>query len=567
MPRPLAMLTLLVACSDKAEVDDVQPAVGSPSIRIDTPSAAAFLKVGTHNLTGAAVDLVSVDVTPQGGVITPTEAERSAATLSAGSFAADVTAAWGINTYEALGTDAGGDTWLARRSVLAGTFSPSQGPVEQAAQVRIETDAFDTLANMVENALDPVTLSKGLAGGPPVYEESFGILGLDAVELAASVGSIDFGPPDLGIDPVPGTLVIQLVLPTVEIGLPVDGAIVGIGFDTEVTIGCDQAIISGELRIGTDGEGGLDMEVLDPNIELRGFWYDVSALPGDALEGLFTSNLQGILEAQLIAQVEAGLPVLLDATLAGLQTPTELPFLETTAVITPGFRTALVDDNGLGLVMDLDVQVPIAGTKSAPGYLHGGASLPPLTGTDLGMIVSDDLVNRVLHELWAGGVLDLSIDSDEGLLDADLFVEFGGTNGGSIALEAMLPPVLVQKDGAPRLQVGEWLLRVETPDGDNGEYVDFACALSAAIDLEIADGSLLGTVTDPQVSYIVRGTDWTARHETITRLVEGSLPVEDLLALLGTLEFPLPTIGTFTFDDAAITRDASGASTTLALDL
>jgi hypothetical protein len=353
----------------------------------------------------------------------------------------------------------------------------------------------------------------------------------------------------------------------VEIGLPVEGAIVGIGFDTEATIGCDQAIVSGALRVGTDGQGGLDLEVLDPAIELRGFWYDVSALPGDALEGLFTTNLQGILEAELIAQVEAGLPTLLDAALAGLDTPTELPFLDTTAEITPGFRTALIDDDGLSLVMDLDVQVPISGTKTAPGYLYGGISLPPITGTDLGMIVSDDLVNRVLHERWAGGVLDLRIESDEGLLDPTLFEDFGGKNGGYVELEAMLPPVLIQQDGAPRLQVGEWLLRVGTPDGDNGEYVDFACALSAAIDLDIANGSLLGTVTDPQVSYIVRGTDWTARDETITRLVEGSLPVEDLLGLLGTLEFPLPTIGGFTFDDAAITRDARGASTTLALDL
>jgi hypothetical protein len=169
MPRPVAFLALLAACSGQAEVDDVAPSVGRPAIRIERPAAAAFLDVGPHTLSGTAVDLVSVDVTPAGGVVTPEAAERSPATLEGGTFTAEVSAAWGINAYEAVGTDAGGDTWLARRSVMAGTFAPSQGPVEQAAQVRIEADAFDALADLVESALDPVALSRGLGGGPPVF--------------------------------------------------------------------------------------------------------------------------------------------------------------------------------------------------------------------------------------------------------------------------------------------------------------------------------------------------------------------------------------------------------------
>lgn len=567
MLGPLATAALLLACSGQAEAELAQPAVGDPSIRIEEPAAASYIAVGTHTLSGSGVDLVSVEVTPSGGVVSPTEAEHVDAAFSGGRFEADVEARWGVNTYEALGTDAGGDTWLARRSVLAGTFSPAEGLVGQAAAFRIEADAFDTLANFVEGALDPIQLSAAMKGGPAVFEESFGILGLDAVSLSASVGSIDFDRPDLGVDPAPGALQMRLVLPAVQIELPVEGTVVGIGFDTHATVGCDQAIIAADVRFGTDGSGGLDIEVLDPTIELLGFWYDVSLLPGDAVEGLFTSNLQGILEDELVAQVQAGLPTLLDAALAGLQQPTELAFLDLTASLTPAFRSATVDNDGLAISIDLDVQVPIAGTKSAPGYLRADAGLPPLTGVDLGMIASDDLVNRILFELWAGGVLDLTLDGSDGLLDPALFEELGGHNGGSITLDARLPPVLVQENGQPRLQVGEWLVRIDTPDGDNGEFLELACALSAGIDMEVAGGSLLGTVTEPQVSYIVRDTDWTARPETITRLVEDQLPVDELLGLLGTIAFPIPAIGGFTLDEAAIDRGQGGASTTISLDL
>ncbi len=565
MVRFVAIAALLVACA-KPEAEEPAPSL-RPSVRIDSPDAASFVAVGPLTLKGTAFDVLTVAVTPGPGVLTPDDDVLIDAPLTGTSFQAEVTAGWGINAYEAKATDANGNTWLARRSVLAGTFAPADAPVEQAAQARMEEPAIDTLARMIEAALDPVVVSKALAGAGPVFEETYGIFGIDAVELSASVDALDFGRADLGIDAVPGALVVELVLPAIEIGVPVSGSIVGIGFSERAIVGCDQAVISGRVRVGTDGNGGLDLEVLDPAIELRGFWYDVSLLPGQALEGLFTDSLQGILQDTLVEQVATGLPVLIDAQLAGLTAPIEVPFLETSAAITPRFRTALVDEQGLGLVLDLDVEVPIRGTKSAPGYLYGATSLPPLSGNDLAMAVSDDLVNRVLHELWAGGVLDLRINADDELLDPALFEELGGHEGGAIEIDARLPPVLVQSDdGLPRLQAGEMLLRLETPNGDNGEFIELAVAMSAVIDLEVKGGALLGTVTDPQLTYIVRDTDWIGGHETITRLVEASLPVDDLVPLLGTLEFPLPSIGGFSFDDARIERSSGSASTTIVMD-
>jgi hypothetical protein len=71
---------------------------------------------------------------------------------------------------------------------------------------------------------------------------------------------------------------------------------------------------------------------------------------------------------------------------------------------------------------------------------------------------------------------------------------------------------------------------------------------------------------EPVLSLMVRENDWGAGNETVTNLLEHELPVDVLLALVGAIEIPMPTIGTIVLPDAAVGRDTSGVFTSIDMD-
>jgi len=266
-------------------------------------------------------------------------------------------------------------------------------------------------------------------------------------------------------------------------------------------------------------------------------------------------------------QVEGLVPDLLDTTLSGLDLDFELDLLGTPVTLGTAFRSVVIDANGVQLVADVDVDVPAQGDKSAPGFLAGDVDRPtPNTTADLSMSLSDDLVNRLLFEVWNGGLVDQTLSTADGSLPAEYLESFGASEG-ELSFDAKLPPVLVQKGAETELQVGELQARLSTPSNPNFTFIDLALSALVPVDLEVVDGSLTVALGEPALQFVVRDTDWNLDRSAITQLLEEELPIDALLASLGVLAIELPEIAGVTLENASIERDPSGVFTNVAAEL
>jgi hypothetical protein len=541
---PLAP-ALSSGCGGKAEQGPAtEPAASAITLEVTEPDAGSHVPAGALVIEGEQAGLAEVWV---GG---------EAVDASSGRFEHEVQVARGIYAVDVEGLNAAGTARrLDRRSVLAGTFGEASGAVDEALGLRVNRGGLSAAAGYAVTFLDPVTLTDAVAAANPVY---------DSWIATVNVGDVAFGDPSLQLVPTPGALQVSLVLPDVALWLPSDIALLGY---EDVWVTCAEARVSGALTLGTDGDGHLDVGLADATVDLVDFEYDTSILDGDAL-ALFDGTIEGVLEDELLLQMNTLLPELLATQLGSLELAFAFDLLGAQASVASAFRSARVDADGVMLVADLEVDLAGNGTKSAPGYLVADDAQPtPDTDADISMALSDDLVNRLLYEAWTAGMLDQRLSSDDGTLDPTLLAAFEPGDEASLALDARLPPVLVQRDGEAELQVGELLLRLDTPGGGMFDYLEVALSAALPVDLEVTDGELTVALGKPDVSFVVRDTDWRATDEQVTALLEDELPIETLVLLLGRFSFPLPELAGFQLEQATIERDPTEVFTNVAVAL
>ena len=354
---------------------------------------------------------------------------------------------------------------------------------------------------------------------------------------------------------------MSLVLPRLDLLLLIDT----LG-DIDLTATADEARIEAVITLTTDGQGRLVAGLINPTVALQGFDFDTSLLPGD-LTFFLDGTLQGVVEDAVLGELESAVPALLTQTLADLDLSFELDLLGVQAEIGTDFRQALIDADGIQLVADIEVDVDAAANKEAPGFLVGEAARPaPNRVDDLTMALSDDLVNRLLFEAWAGGLVDQTLSTEDGSLPSEYLSSFG-TDAGTLSLDAKLPPVLVQTGDTTELQIGELAIRLDTPTNEAFTYIDLALSAQIPVDLEVEGGALTIDLGTPDLQFVVRDTDWDVDHAFLTEMLEEELPIDTLIGAFGTISFALPSIGGITLDTAAIDRDPSGAFTNVAADL
>jgi len=551
MPRrpQLALVLLLATACGKKEAPatttpvDEGPGNGDLAIAVDDPEPATYHPTGAIEVQGNYSGLTNL--TLDGEPIDVVELDT---------FSHTVELDRGVNTFEVRG-EKGSTFRMVRQSVLAGSFAEASGPIEESVGIRVNRGGLDALGGLVSGLLDDASLSKSLAGANPVYE---------SLLADVDIGALYFDPVQLGLEPTPDNLQVDVALPNAEVWLIVDVPLLG---DFDAWAYMDAARITGDVQLGTDGQGHLTASLTNPTVSLENFSYDTSLLPGDTL-ALFDGTIQGVLEDVILEQIELLVPGLIEDQLSTLDLAFDLDLLGTPVSIGTDFAHAGVDADGVQIVADLDVDVDANGTKLAPGYLTADAAQPtPNTRDDLTVALSDDLVNRLLFEVWSGGILDLTLTTEDGTLPSSYLEDFG-TEEGELTIDSQLPPVLVQEGDETRLEVGELLLHLSTPTNTNFTYIDLALSLSMPVDLEVVDGELDISLGTPELAFVVRDTDWgNVNEEWLTNLLEEELPIESLILVLGSFSFELPSIAGITLDNAAINRDDSKVFTNIAADL
>ena len=518
---------------------------------LQSPKGGEFLEEGSQEVSGKAVNLTEVQVN---GV---------AAEVDAGTFVADVELARGVNVVEGSGVDATGHTIFDRNGVLVGEFEDDNGAVEDALLLRVNDGGLRRIGEIGADMLASQTISESITAINPVYSDSYA---WDYVIVAADVESVSYDTPEFAFKPRDGALGLQVTLPNLYVDIYAYGEAFGFDFDSDVSMWASAAVLSADLYI-TAQNGRIAVDIGEVTVELKDFGYDTSLLPGDVESYILVETIRDTITEMLVEKVNEMVPPLLDETLSGLDPSFSTELMGLSVDLAFEFAKVDIDDDGVALNLDMDVVIPSTGDHAGPGYLGADLGSPDLdTHADVSGAVSDNLLNRMLYEAWAGGLLDIRLSTDDGSLSALMLAPLKATEG-TITVNALLPPVVVEREGELQAQMGELIVNIDTPGGALGDHLQAAVNAFVPLEIVVEGGELTLKLGTPEVVLMVRESTMGATDEEMTRLVEDMLPIDVLFSLLGDFSFPLPALYGLEIDEGAAERDDSGVYTGLEVSL
>jgi hypothetical protein len=554
----LASLVLATACSgDENELASADSAFAEPELVLVSPQAADWLPTGKVLVTGRAVNLTDVFVNDE------------PVTVEDGSFEVVQRMQRGINTIEVRGIDGDGQLRYLRESVLAGEFADPGRPVEEAVAVRVNSSGLDFAMDKAGDMLADLDLDGAVRAANPVFEDSYGLLGWDAVTVSADIGDLAIGEIALDATPDYGVLALTVTIPNLEVWIPVEGEIVGWDFSVDAWVWSNEVEVTAEVTLDTDGNGALVAELMDSDIQLYGFGYDTSLIPGEIESWLLVDTIRETIEEKILEKIEEAVPPILEEQLADLEIAFDTEIMEKDVNLEATFAEVNIDPKGLELVTDVNVGIKGKGNVTYAGYLASdGVSADVSTSADVAMALSDDLLNRILFEGWRSGLTEISLNTEDGSLAPEMLGMLKADEG-SIDIRLDLPPVAIEKKGGLELQAGEIIVDLNTPGGGLGNHTQLALKLTAGVDMAVRNGELSIAIEDADLVITVRETDWGrgGSTEAVTTMLEGKLPVAMLLEMAGDLAFELPSLAGVVVSDADVDRNDSGVHTDITVNL
>ncbi|MEL6342101.1 MAG: hypothetical protein AAFV53_03140 [Myxococcota bacterium] len=539
---------LLVGCTKQPETTETSSL--SPSLTLSEPRNAAWLPLEPVTVRGTAADVVAVRMDDQ-------DLDRDGA-----DFSGTTDLQRGINTIEVIAEEDDGDTLFQRRSVLAGQFDAPEGAVQDAVAGLIGPAGLDALSNFATGLISPDLLNSDLSLINPVYDFTL----TSGNFLNADVTRIDFGAPILDLQPTDGALVMTVTLPDLTVDIAAYGEIIWIAFEESLQMNADAAVVSADILLGAQ-DGQLTVDVQSPVVTMDGFRYDVSLLPSWIEDNVFVGTIRGVVEDMLVEELTVTAPALIQDALSAFDFSLTSALLDSELTIAADFQRMDVTTGGVGIVLDVSVDVPSASDKTYNGVLAAPSmTLDADLSAMMGLTLSDDLFNRALFEVWRGGLIDQTLSSDDGTLDPELLALLGAEQA-TMRLSASLPPVVVPADDPDKLQLQIGALQIEllTPGGQYGERLVLDVATTADVGVLIEGQTLSLALGAVDVQLAAREHDWGASDEAVARLFEALLPIDILLGAVSEVAFELPDFAGLTIEQATVSR--GDFQTTLAIDL
>lgn len=542
----------------------------APVIALVSPTRGAFLAGQQHvGVEGTVQDASQVAYLLLNGL---------PVTLDAGnSFLEVLTLTPGLNVITLEAADTWGNRTRTALSVLAGDFLPTAQPVGDAVVARLNRPAFDAVEQVAAQQLGGPPLANMILQQNPLYTGSGGLATLQVDATSAS-----FGTPRLELDPRAGALGVRAELPSVDVTVRAHGDVLGIGYSLTTRVTATLAVLDAEAVVNV-AQGQLSTQLHNVVVDLQGFNFDINNVPG-FLEALARDAVRRVVEREVQRQVEQVVPQEVNRALAGANAPITRTVLGRPVTLHLVPTAVSFDPDGASVRTDGDLVVtPPAGYTPlpAPGSLvtAGAAPTHPLTQA-FHVSANDDLLNRVGHAAWQGGLLHLRIDQalvaqQTSLppwlqLDAFLLTTFfpslaphlNAADPIELEVSALTPPVFATRPAPGLLEggLGELSLAVYVaPAGRPRELVlEASLQVEAAMSARVTPAGAIEVLVDgrPVAITDVHTTPIAPLDETaVENLVDFVLPPALQLVARSLSGFPLPVLPGFTPSNLTIESD------------
>jgi hypothetical protein len=510
--------------------DDSKSAYIPPDVNIMVPDDGAWLSSGALMVQGDVVGLREVTVNGIDAVVTGS------------GYSAQLMLEGGVHQIEVRGIDGRGDARSASITVVAGEFEDPRDTMEDAVHVRVNERGLSYASHQVDEMVDPNAIASN-AVGLVVYDDSYGILGWDAVQIAATITDLSLAPLETELSPKSGVMDLEVEIPGVMVSLQAVGEALGIDFDTEATAWAESVVVTGTLAVDAVG-GDLRVELFDPRVDLQDFQYDTSLIPTGVEGYLFVDSISAFLEELAVEKIVDVVPGLLQESLSNLKLKVNDEFLGVPVTIGAQFAEASIDRDGIEMSLDVLLDIGDEDQHFGMGYLAAPDIVAELDrDADLTMAASDDLLNRVVYGLWRSGMFDMNLSSEDESL-SPLVLSMLQAETGTVTTSAPLPPVVVSREDAFVVEIGGMVVDIATPGGVYGESLVLTVVADIPLSAVGRDGEIVLEMGEPEIQFSVKSSDWgAASTESITGLLTKMLSPEVVVALMGEMSFPIPSFG------------------------
>src|ERR1044071_1963900 len=387
----LVFLATAVACGGQAP---------PPPVLTVTSPARGLVQSGAGRITVTGTAMPSASGDP---VARRTVNGAPAALQPGGSFTTTIDAPNGAMLLETVAvTDKGGSV-TDMRAIQSGQLRKVGTGIDRAITAALSADAFTRLSTVAGPLLKTMDLAAMLAPMQPMM-----IAGDDLANVKLSVTALHFRDTRIALAPINGGLSFTAAFDGLDVAANVaySGVLVPDG-STDVAIHADQVTITGTLDVAPAGTTGFATQLIDSTVNTVGLNLPPSRLAGQILD-LLNSELGSTVQSMVSQSAELAMGPLVNQALGAFAGPQRIDVLgkKLDLQVSPSALTF----TPTGALVALDLQALVEGSESSPGYIftdNGAPAMDARRGFQLGF--ADDLVNELLAEVHALGLLDLTL--------------------------------------------------------------------------------------------------------------------------------------------------------------
>jgi hypothetical protein len=433
----------------------------SPVLTVTSPNRGLVQSdTGRVIVTGTALPTVN------GDLVTKVEVNGVRANLAAdGTFTAEVDVSAGATLLRTVATAETGAEATDARAVHAGQLRAVGTPIERAMTATLSADAFAKLSETASTEIKKLDFNKLLTPMNPIAN-----LGDSYANVKFSVKQLGIGDLEISLMPTDGGLQFSAEFSGLNVDASAQYYVLLGGDTTNVKVTADKFALKGTLVVTPDGMNGFKTTVTSPSVQMQNLRLQANGVVGSILE-LLTNNLGSITQKLITGAAEKGLAPMITAAFGALAGPKQIDVLGKT--VTFEATPAAVAFSSAGAHVTLNLMAKIAGSEGSKGYVYTPNGMPELDmERDVQLGISDDLLNQMIAQVHALGILNYHLNQDFGVFDAADF-------------KMVLPPMISAntKDGSMRLVLGDMTANFT----DNGQTF-ISAAVNAQVELKVERG-------------------------------------------------------------------------------